>query len=179
MAGERRLRFWRKDKAKPRVFLGTLAVVPREDLKWVLEDMLGDPGSEIEGALHAELEEIFALAPASSADPVLKTDLCVDVFIPGYHTGMAETFELPGWTIPLIWRPKIELKARLYRLHDRKLIKTFTVKERPTYKECFAAAFSWRAVFGFGPPVNDGDMAYLLNRASLRLLRKIAKVAYA
>ena len=173
------MRFWRKERTRPRVFLGTLAVVPREDAKWVLEDMFGDPGSEIEGALHRELEEIFALAPASSADPVLKTDLCVDVYIPGYHTGMAEAFELPGWTIPLFWRPKVELKARLYRLHDRKLVRTFSVKERPTYRECFAAAFSWHAVFGFGPAVDDGGMANLLNRASLRLLRKIAKVAYA
>ena len=173
------MRFWRKERTRPRVFLGTLAVIPREDPKWVLEDMFGDPGSEIEGALHGELEEIFALAPASSADPVLKTDLCVDVYIPGYHTGMAEAFELPGFTIPLLWRPKVELKARLYRLHDRKLVKSFTVRERPTYRECFAAAFSLRAIFSFGPPADDGNMASLLNRASLRLLRKIAKVAYA
>ena len=173
------MRFRRTEGKKPRVFLGTLAVVPREDTKWVLEDMLGDPGSEIEGALHGELEEIFALAPASSADPVLKTDLCIDVYIPGYHTGMAESFELPGWTILLFWRPKIELKARLYRLHDRKLVRTFTVRERPTYRECFAAAFSLRAIFGIGPAVDRGSMEALLNRASLRLLRKIAKVAYA
>ena len=143
--------------------------------------MLGDSGSEIEGALHGELEEIFALAPASSADPVLKTDLCIDVYIPGYHTGMAETVDLSGWPIPFFWRPMIELKARLYRLHDRKLVRTFTVKERPAYRECFAVEFSWRGMFGLDQPVDDGSIAIapLLNRASVRLLRKIAKVAYA
>ncbi len=182
------IRLWRKERAKPRVFLGTLAVVPRGDVKWVLEDMFGDSGQEIEGHLHDQLQEIFALAPASTADPVLKTDLGVDVFIPEYYGGESLSIDLGDWMIwliplalliPLFWRPKIELRARLYRLHDRKLVKTFAVRERPTYRECWSPDFSWRGMFGLKRPYGDSETARILDRASLRLLKKIAAFTYA
>lgn len=173
------MRFQRKEKSRPRVFLGTLAVVPREDIKWVLEDMFGDPGSEIEGFLHDQLEEIFALPQASTADPVLESDLCIDVYIPGFHSGSADMLQVTHWHVPLFWRPKIELRARLYRLHDRKLIKTFMVTEKPTLREFWSAALSWRSVFGSGEAFDEKDLAYLLNRGAVRLLQKIVKVAYA
>lgn len=182
------IRLWRKERAKPRVFLGNLAVVPRGDVRSVLEDMFGDSGQEIEGHLHDHMQEIFALAPASTADPVLKTDLGVDVYIPEYPAGESVPIELHDWMIlliplalliPLFWRPKIELKARLYRLHDRKLVKTFTVRERPTYRECWSPDFSWRGMFGLKRPYGDRQIARLLDRASMRLLKRIAAVAYA
>ena len=188
------MRFWRRERTRPRVFLGTLAVVPREDVKdakSALEDMFGDSGQEIEGHLQDQLQEIFALAPASTADPVLKTDLGVDVFIPEYLAGDSMSIDLGEWTIWLIplmllillipqaRHPKIELKARLYRLHDRKLVKTFTVRERPTYRECLSPDFSWRGMLGLKPRFGDSETARLLDRASLRLLKRIAAVAYA
>lgn len=184
------IRLWRKERAKPRVFLGTLAVVPREDVKGVLADMFVDSGQEIEGHLQDQLQEIFALAPASTADPVHKTDLGVDVFIPEYPVEDSVPFALDDWMIWLIpltllillipqaRHPKIELRARLYRLHDRKLVKTFTVRERPTYRECWSPDFSWRGMFGLKRPYGDSETARLLDRASLRLLKEVAAVAY-
>ena len=161
------------------MFIGTLAVVPREDIKTVLEDMFGDSGIETEGFLHDQLEEIFALPHAATAAPVLDSDLCIDVYIPGFHSGSTDALDLAYWAVPLFWRPKIELRARLYRLHDRRLIKTFRVTEKPTLREYWSAAFSWRTVFGNGEAFDQGDLANLLNRGAVRLLQKIVKVAYA
>ena len=166
-------------------------MLPREDVNSALGEMFGDSGQEIEGHLHDQLQEIFALAPASKADPVLKTDLGVDVFIPEYPAGDSVPIAVDDWMIwllpliPLILlipqarHPKVELRARLYRLHDRKLVKTFTVAERPTYRECWSPGFSWRGMFGLKPPYGDSETARLVDRASLRLLKRIAAVAYA
>ena len=171
--------FRRKPKTRPRVFLGNIAVVPRRDIKRVIEGLLEPDEDGQDQYLNGALREIFALPQAASADPLLDTDLGIDLFIPGYHTGQADCLDLGIWGVALLWRPKIQLQARLYQLRDRKTVRMFAVTERASLREYVARALSRIVTITDGPLFGRGDMEILLNRASLRLLEKIVKVAYA
>jgi len=163
---------------KPRVYLGTIAIVPRKDIKRFIENFPADTDPRLESAFHGTLREIFALPPPPPADDIRKTDLCIDINMPGYNTGEASELHLWDLGVPLIWRPKIELRARLRRLSNRKTVKIVSITERPAWREYLSQVFFWRTVFVQRRVFDEADMEVLLNRASLRLLERIAAVAY-
>lgn len=163
---------------RPRVFLGTLTIVRRKGFLRTIEEWVSPDDESVDEALGGALQELFALAPTSSADPVLDTDLYIDVSIAGYRLGEASVMEVVFWAIPLMWRPRIKLRARLLRLRDRKLVKRFSVTEKPSWLEYINSAFSLRGYFSEDKVFDYRHLDFLLNRASLRLLEKIARAAY-
>jgi hypothetical protein len=79
-------------KEKPRVYLGTLAVVPRTGIKksfdsWDLTGVV-----ELDGKLKESLAEVFCLPPSSSRIEVLESDLVLDVLISEFQLGTALFF---------------------------------------------------------------------------------------
>ena len=164
--------------AKPRVFLGTVAVVPRSDFKRHFEDLDWRWWSRAEetpsdGGLQELLREIFALPTTDSAGSVQESDLALDVFVAGHSAG--GIIDLSDVFLPLIWRPRLDLRARLYALSSGETVETFSVTERPRLRE-FLSRFG--ILFGYGRLFGEREMEVLMNRASLKLLEKIAAVAY-
>ena len=76
------------------IYLGRIAVVPRKGLKARAEGT--PPGDEAQGetAYYEQLNEIFALAPAATAETRKEGDLCLDVALAGRHSGTVLDIEL-------------------------------------------------------------------------------------
>jgi len=163
-------RFFKKEK--PRVFLGTLAVVPRTDFKKV--DEWGIFKSEdFDSHLRDRLMEVFSLPPYKDAENPKSSDLVLDVIIPNYQSGDYLDVDLGFFGVPLFWRPKVEIKSRLYYLTTNKTKKVFTVTEKLRWGSYIGKLFTWRAFFRFRPIFDSKDMDYLFLNACQKLLLKM------
>lgn len=159
---------------KNRIYLGNINILPRTDLRWYFESGNDNIHKMIEGALKSQLRETFSLPPAENATS--PTDLAIDVSIPFYTTGVCGILSAYLILIPIFRRPEIRLRCRLYNLESKKVLKVFVIKQRPSWREYFSHAFSWRTQFGSSPVFREEHMVILLNRASSRLLEQLSSM---
>lgn len=87
-------------------------------------------------------------------------------------------FNLGDAGFPMFWRPKIVLRARLSKLETAKVLKTYSVTEKATWREYLTRAASFRSVFRIGDIFEETEMKSLLERASARLLQDVIRTAY-
>jgi len=168
------LDFFRRGSKRPRVFLGSLGVEPRSGLTDILEGS-GPPGAELTPhRLLGDLREVFELPRSDETQDVIASDLALDIFVAKYQFGLfAEAFALP-----LIWRPSVKLKARLYYLKSGKLVRNFSVTAKPTWREYVNSMLSQGLLPRLGRPLGDEQVRALHRRAALKLLEQVIKAAY-
>jgi len=157
-------------KEKPRVFLGTLSVVPRTDFKKIDEWGIFHR-EDIDTEFRHSLKEIFSLPPASDVNVPLKSDLVLDVVISQFQSGGAWNIDI----VPVFWRPKILIKSRLYSLKTKKTKSVFSVTEKLKWNIFFNRIFSWRGILHFRPVFDKKDMNFLLYKACHKLLLEMKK----
>ena len=118
----------RLNKEKPRVFLGVIAVVPRTNITKV--DEWGMFQSEdLASALCDSLFEIFSLPAASSVNNLKESDFVIDVIIQKYQSGDIWSVDLGEIGSPIFWRPKVEVRSRIYELATNRKISIFSAVE--------------------------------------------------
>lgn len=158
---------------KPRVYLGTLAVVPRSDIKRHL-DQWGYPDSE-EPDTHVRqmLEDIFTLPKASDIDTPEKNDLVLDVIIPKFQLGELLPVEAGQFWFPLAWRPQVTVSSRLYYLKTGKTMATFHATQKLAWRDYLKAVLRPQSLLGLRAPFGTGDLEYLLNLACQKILVKM------
>mgnify|MGYP000046386182 CR=1 FL=1 len=161
-------------KEKPRVFLGTLSVVPRTDFKKIDEWGVFHK-EDIDSEFRQTLEEIFSLPLAAEVEKPLKTDLVLDVIISQFQSGDAWGIDVGIIEFPIFWRPKVEVKSRLYSLKSKKTKKVFSATEKIKWSKFFNRILSWRGLLRFRPVFDKSDMNYLLYKACHRLLLEMKK----
>jgi hypothetical protein len=78
-------RFLKREKS--RLFLGTLAVVPRTDAKRYFDQniLYGRP-EFFDNSLRASLEAVFSLPPAVEITDPKPSDLALDVFVTAFQS---------------------------------------------------------------------------------------------
>ena len=164
-------------REKPRVFLGTLAVVSRKDIKRHIDQwgMIHDENLDI--PLRTTLQEIFALPPASDITAPTSTDLGLDVLVPKFQSGDYWDVSLGEIGVPFFWRPKVTVACRLYYLKSNKTKRTFSVMQKMPWGEFAGRMLTWRTVFRFRPMFDAEDMNRLLYFACHSLLDKLRKAA--
>jgi hypothetical protein len=155
--------------AKTSVYLGTIAVVPRSDLKRHFERPMGPP--QTESSLQLHLESVLSL-PKAPADPS-GSDCAIDVLVAKHQGGEAWEGSVGDWWIPLLWRPSVEVSTRLYALKDKKHIATFHVKKRLPWREYFSRMFTLSRYFSFRSPFTKEDMTSLLDEALVETLGQV------
>jgi hypothetical protein len=159
-------------KEKPRVFLGTLAVVPRTDFKKT--DEWGVFKSEdFDSHLRERMMEVFSLPPYKEAENPTSSDLVLDVVVPKYQSGDYWDVDLGFFGFPFFWRPKVEIKSRLYYLKTNKTKKVFAVTEKLRWGSYISKLFTWRALFRYRPIFDSNDIDYLFFNACQKLLLKM------
>lgn len=161
-------------RQKPRVFLGAITVADRTDLKRHLEQEIVVDDEPLDSALRRALAEIFSLPPANGIEDPLSTDLVLDIWIPKYQSGGLVNMNLGDAGIPLLWRPKVTVSSRLYRLANKKTRAILSVTEKMKWRPFLGRIFSWRGLFGSQPFVPE-DMEYLLCLACAKLLTKVQR----
>lgn len=162
-------------KEKPRVFLGTLAVTSRTDLKRHLDEYGLFEDANLESALRESIREIFPLPSAQGVESPLATDLVLDVIIPKFQSGDAWDASLGDIAFPIFWRPKITVASRLYYLKTKETKATFAATEKMGWGQYFGRIFTWRAFLRFKPVFDRNDIEHLLYRACEKLLAKMKK----
>ena len=162
-------------KEKPRIFLGTLAVAPRADIKRHLDQWGMFKNEDLDSSLRQNLKEIFSLPSASEVGEPKSNDLVLDVVVPKFQSGDAWDLSLGDFGIPLMWRPKVTVSSRLYYLKSEKTKATFSVTEKMKFGQYISRLFTWRAFLRFRPVFDSKDMEYLLYQACHKLLLKMQK----
>lgn len=162
-------------RQKPRIYLGSLAVAPRADLKRYLDQLGVFQREDLDTALRKELKEIFSLLPVEVAPEPKGSDLVLDVMVEKFQSGDAWSFDFGGFGIPLLWRPKITVSARLYWLKSEKNKATFSRTEKLALSRYFGRLLTWRGLLRFRPLFGAEDIKLLLHQACYGLLRKVKK----
>lgn len=158
-------------REKPNVYLGKITVVPRSYLRRGLENSLYT-GESLEDSLNTHLNEIFDMPLVGECISPNKTDLAIDVIIESFQSGNYLEMHAGEFSLPVAWRPKINIASRLYNISTGKTKSCVLVTIRLPWKEYFSRLFTWRAIFGFRPMFDADDMKILLSRACLQLLQK-------
>lgn len=166
-------RFFKRQK--PRVFLGTLSVVSRTDIKRHIDQWGAGHNVNLDDPLHATLREIFALPLACEVSDPATSDLGLDVRIPDFQLGDYWDIALGEIGLPVFWRPKITVACRLYHLQTQKTERSFSVTQKMPWGVFLGRMFTWRALVRWRPPFDADDMNRLLYLACHRLLDKLRK----
>jgi hypothetical protein len=168
-----------RKREKPRVFLGTIVVVPRAGMKPRLDQWGMFQQEELETPLHATLQQLFSLPPASAVRDPLPTDLGLDVFVPSFQAGDFLSVSLGDLGIPIfwvfMWRPKVTVTCRLYSLQTRETKVTYSVTKKMPWREYVSRLLTLRAFFRFRPIFSADDLNHLLCLACHSLLNKLTR----
>jgi hypothetical protein len=160
--------------SSPRVYLGTVAVVPRSDIKRHLERPMFDGPSD--PALQAHLESVLSLPRASEISQPDTADCGLDVFVAKHQSGEAFDVAAGDFGFPLFWRPAVEVSTRVYALRNKKPITTFHVTKRLSWSEYFNRLLSVRHLLSFSSPFTHQDMVELLDDALFETLTRVKAV---
>ena len=157
-------------KKKPRVFLGSLVVAPRTDIKRHLEDWTWQPQENLGVHLQRSLESIFTLPLVSEDEEPTKQDYVLDVIVQKYQSGDFLYAYGGDVVLPLLWRPKVTVCGRLSNLKTKKIKSTYTVTEKCTWGQYIGSIVQPQALLGIKPAFGTQVIEYLLNQACYKLL---------
>lgn len=117
-------------RRKPRVFLGTTAVLPRTDIKRHFESIVAGAVIELDTSLQSALTHLFSMPLLTARDDPLDDDRVLDVIVTHHQAGGAELITLDEMAIPLAWRPQVTVTARLSDVETNTPINTYVVTEK-------------------------------------------------
>jgi hypothetical protein len=159
-------------KKKRKVYLGTVGVVPRDDLKRHIEELTAEG---MDAALRSHLEEVLSLPKAPPPDQATAEDLALDMFLAKHQIGEFSEFFAGDLCLPLVWRPKVKLSSRLYAVRTGKPVRSFHVTKRLAWVTYFGRVFSLRGIFGTGASFTAADMTALIDEALIELLTQVRR----
>jgi hypothetical protein len=154
----------------PRLYVGSVSVASDGKLLQHLEGLVGAKLPVLDRALLDELCEQLLLPQAATVETPRATDLAVDVVLQRYRFGSASDFWLGSASIPMYWRPKVRVAARLYHLQSQETKATFLVSQAVPWSAYLNRVLSWRVLLGLEPPAGRSILVALLRRATERLL---------
>lgn len=166
-------------RKKLSIYLGTLAVVPRSDMKRYFDQCPWhhSADNDLDKGMRLSLKEIFVLPSAQEVKEPTNQDLGLDVIVSKFQTGEMLVFTLEDFFIPLFWKPSVAISARLYYLNSDITKATFTVIEKMGWRSYIGRLFTWRAMIRtpYRSLFDKKDMDVLLYLACHKLLVKIKK----
>lgn len=125
--------FWSR---KARLYLMSIVVVPTEE--------------GMDDVLLKELQEIFGAPHSGEVTDTRPTDLGLEIYVPDYRLGdaMIVRADLLDASVvaPIMFRPRIELRARLYHLESGKTVKLLKVRRSMAFREGLSRLFSLRSM---------------------------------
>lgn len=154
-------KFWRP--APARLFLGSVTDASGNLVRH-LEGLMGNPAVAVNQSLLDEITDLIALPAVSTVDAPLVTDYAVDVAVQSYRSGSASSVSLGPVGLPLYWRPRVRLAARLYGLQSRQTKAVVQVTQYMPWSAYFGRLLHWRVLVGHEHPARRGDLDVLLRR---------------
>ena len=166
-------RLFRKERS--RVFLGSITVAPRTDLKRFLDEPGWFGDSKLDVGLRNSLEELFALPPAADVEHPEDKDLGVDILVTNFQMGEAFFIGLGRYGMPVFWRPKVTVSSRLFYLRSGETKAAFSVTEKVKWRHFIKRLFNPRTWLWTGSMFDEQDLDHLLQNACHKLLLKMTR----
>lgn len=162
-------------KEKPKLYLDSVLVIPRNEWKTVDEWNWIRRKEDFEQEARQKLESLFNFPHVSTANNVGSKDLAIEVALLKIQGGEFDALDFGVGAIPILWRPKVSLKARLYRISGGKTFSTFSVTKKISWKFYLLRTFSLRGFFRYKPLFDQEDINHLLYEACSELIHKMSK----
>jgi hypothetical protein len=159
---------------KPRVFLDYIAVTERGVIGTLASTF--DRSSAIDQDIINNLERIYSLPLLHEASELKYSDRALQIVVSNYSLGFAGVAQVLSYTIPFLWRPKVRITARLYRVADKKTLSQISVCEKMKFPEYFKRVFLSGAFIFFKRAFNEQDIEFLLYTGSKRILKRLTKI---
>lgn len=156
-----------------RLFLGALSITTGRNLIRHLERLPDGAPPALDRALLVELAELLPFPMAATVEAPRSTDMAFDVVLQGYRFGSATDLSLGTVGLPMYWRPKIRLAARLYHLQSNKTKTMFHVTQKMPWSGYLSRVLSWRVLMGLEYPGRRGDIEALMRQASEKLVTQL------
>lgn len=157
------------------MFLGSLAVAPRDDFKRWFESKIRYGVSDMDAAMRQSLQEVFPLPSIDSVTEHQDGDLVLDVVVLHFQSGSTFVLDSGVPFLPIFWRPRVEVKSRLYKLKTGETVQTFAAKQKMPWREFTSRSLNPELAFGISQPFDSNDLKVLLYKACLKLLEKMDK----
>jgi hypothetical protein len=165
-------------RSKPRrLYVGTLGVAAPPNITRQFEEFVFMEPADLDLVLLGGLNGIFSSPAAGTVEAPLPSDLAYDVALRSYRFGGVADPTLGLLQVPLAWRPRIRLDARLYYLKTNKTKATFSVTQRMPWAEYLVRVLSPRVLMGWERLGRRSDLERLLHRACQRLKARIEAAA--
>tara|TARA_R110002050_G_scaffold71671_3_gene154068 strand:+ start:807 stop:1331 length:525 start_codon:yes stop_codon:yes gene_type:complete len=165
---------FQRSKSKS-LYLAGIFVVPRTDWETMDESGWNDASAiDIEEHTRKRLNSVFEL-PSIPCDTELEdNDLALEIALLNVQGGVFTIFDI-GPEIPVFWRPKVKIKARLFYPLTGKTKKTFQVSSKVGWLQFIYRILQPKPFFGIAPAFNERDIDLLLSQSCNELLLKIRK----
>ncbi|GAA5215760.1 hypothetical protein GCM10025776_13600 [Corallincola platygyrae] len=119
--------------------------------------------------------EIISLPELTEFRDITKHDLAIDFAIPHLQGGTLCALDLGIGAMPLMWRPKVTVHARLYHPISNKTRYIAKAKEKMPWPHYWSKVIHLNSLFHLTPNFSIEDLEPLLCRAILRLLVDIQR----
>lgn len=163
-----------KKKEKSKLFMGAIAVVPRSEFMKVDEWGLFK-GESLEDSVKVKLENLFSLPHIPESNSVNDQDLALDIIVSKIQGGEFTSLQTTPIDVPIFWRPKIQIKARLFYINSKKTKSTFEVSRKMPWGTYLNRVFSLRGIIRFKPLFEPVDLEPIMYSACEQLIKKLAK----
>lgn len=156
------------------MYLDSIHVASRGDIETCDEWSWFKKSESFEDGIKYAMEDIFKLPHISTESDIRKNDLGLQVAIVNYQGGDFDTVSLSSLVIPFFWRPKIEIRSRLYYLKSQNTFSEFEIVERVSLSNYLKRVISINGlILRYKPLYNKEDMVHLLLIGSIRLVNKM------
>ena len=172
-------------RERPRIYLGTLAVLPRSDLKRFLEQrgalldiLTGTTPQSLDDALRGALIGLFDLPTVDEREDPRSSDLAIDVFVPKYQSGEFLPATIGPVILPFMWRPKVTVAAHVYEIDTRATKAAYSITKKlswSAYAKRLVSPTVLLPVPGSAPMFGADDVKVLFYKACIQLLEKVEK----
>lgn len=157
--------------SRKRLFIGSVGVVPRCDLKRYLEER--PSGVSTDAALQSHLQQVLQLQSPPPESEIDRYDYAIDIFVAKHQSGESGHVQFGEYGIPFLWRPMVEVRSRLYALQSGKSLMTLRVKRHMPWSEYLDRSFSFKGLFGWTSAFRNDDLSRLLDEALIQTLEKV------
>ncbi|WP_444894399.1 hypothetical protein ACJJIW_13845 [Microbulbifer sp. JMSA004] len=162
-------------KSKPRVYLDKMIVVSQNEFSKI-GAWGAFKGEDLEAGIRHRLVEIFSLPHISSRIEPKSNDLALEVVVLKVRGGEFDTACFGEFgAMPVFWRPKIEVAARLYYADSKKTHSSYRAREKMPWREYFSGVFSLRGMLRYRPVFGAKELEPILYRACEKLLASMVK----
>jgi len=162
-------------KEKPNVYLGSLVVAPSDSWTSESEGWGLFETTDLEAGLRESIEKVIELPRRRDIDSHKETDLALEMVVVEHQGGEFDSLSTSEIFLPIFWRPKVKIKARLYEIKSGKTFAVASSKKSITWGDFFNRSFSLRGLFRFSPLFGNKDMEALLCLAAIDVLQSLKK----